>query len=97
MATSAGRVSICIDDMAHPGIAKAEILERAQAEVEETESQYNDGLITMGEKYNKVVDIWSKVTDEVSKELITDFSQETVVEDGRWKGRTRKTPSTPST
>jgi DNA-directed RNA polymerase beta' subunit len=81
MATKAG-ISICIDDMKIPE-SKGAILAGAQAEVEETESQYNDGLITMGEKYNKVVDIWSKVTDEVSKKLISDISTEIVTdEDG---------------
>ena len=53
---------------------------RVHTEVEETESQYNDGLITMGEKYNKVVDIWSKVTDEVSKNLISEISTEVVTD-----------------
>jgi DNA-directed RNA polymerase beta' subunit len=77
MATKAG-VSICIDDMKIPA-RKDEILVGARAEVEETESQYNDGLITMGEKYNKVVDIWSKATDEVSKELIADISKDTII------------------
>ena len=76
MATKAG-ISICIDDMKIPS-RKQEILDRASSEVRETESQYNDGLITIGEKYNKVVDIWSKVTDEVSKELLVEISTEAV-------------------
>jgi len=75
-ATAAG-VSICIDDMKIPS-KKASILEAAYEQVKETEAQYNDGLITMGEKYNKVVDIWSKVTDDVSKELIHEISTERV-------------------
>ena len=78
MSTKAG-ISICVDDMCIPS-TKGQILEEAQAEVEETESQYNDGLITMGEKYNKVVDIWSKVTDEVSKNLISEISTEVVTD-----------------
>ena len=77
MSTEAG-VSICIDDMRIPS-RKQEILDSAYDEVQETESQYNDGLITIGEKYNKVVDIWSKVTDEVSKELIREISKERIV------------------
>ena len=77
MSTEAG-VSICIDDMHIPS-RKQEILDSAYDEVRETESQYNDGLITIGEKYNKVVDIWSKVTDEVSKELIREISKERIV------------------
>ncbi|RME25048.1 MAG: hypothetical protein D6798_09820 [Deltaproteobacteria bacterium] len=76
MATQAG-ISICIDDMKIPA-RKQEILDRARAEVEETEQQYQDGLITVGEKYNKVVDIWSKVTDEVAKELLREISTEVV-------------------
>ncbi len=76
MATKAG-VSICIDDMHIPS-TKQKILDAASDEVRETETQYNDGLITMGEKYNKVVDIWSKVTDEVSKQLIHEISTEFV-------------------
>jgi DNA-directed RNA polymerase subunit beta' len=76
MATRAG-ISICIDDMRIPS-RKGEILDRAHNEVKETETQYNDGLITIGEKYNKVVDIWSKVTDEVSKELVREISTENV-------------------
>ena len=78
MSTKAG-ISICVDDMCIPS-TKGKILEDAHAEVEETESQYNDGLITMGEKYNKVVDIWSKVTDEVSKNLISEISTEVVTD-----------------
>lgn len=79
MATRAG-VSICIDDMHIPS-RKQEILESATDEVRETEAQYNEGLITMGEKYNKVVDIWSKVTDKVSKELINEISTEVIEND----------------
>ena len=76
MATKSG-VSICIDDMQIPS-SKQRILDTASNDVRETETQYNEGLITMGEKYNKVVDIWSKVTDEVSKELIHEISTEIV-------------------
>jgi DNA-directed RNA polymerase beta' subunit len=75
-ATRAG-VSICIDDMLIPS-SKADILGKAQDEVIETEVQYNDGLITIGEKYNKVVDIWSKVTDEVTKELLSEISVDVI-------------------
>ncbi|MCP4803753.1 MAG: hypothetical protein GY884_00245 [Proteobacteria bacterium] len=78
MSTRAG-VSICIDDMTIPS-RKGEMLSGAQAEVAEIETQYNEGLITMGEKYNKVVDIWSKVTDEISKELIREIGTEIVVD-----------------
>jgi DNA-directed RNA polymerase beta' subunit len=75
MAAEAG-VSICINDMEIPP-RKYDILEDAQREVQETESQYNEGLITPREKYNKVVDIWSKVTAQISDELLSNISKET--------------------
>jgi DNA-directed RNA polymerase beta' subunit len=71
-------ISICIDDMKIPS-RKEEILVGAYDEVHETENQYNEGLITVGEKYNKVVDIWSKVTDEVSKDLVREIGSERLV------------------
>ncbi|MFT4979676.1 MAG: DNA-directed RNA polymerase beta' subunit, partial [Myxococcota bacterium] len=86
--TKAG-VSICIDDMHIPS-TKGTILAAAQIDVVETENQYNDGLITMGEKYNKVVDIWSKVTDRVTKELISEISTEEAI---NAKGETETQPS----
>ncbi|NDE72553.1 MAG: DNA-directed RNA polymerase subunit beta', partial [Betaproteobacteria bacterium] len=65
LATKAG-ISICIDDMLVPP-EKPEIINRAQKEVKEIEQQYVSGLVTAGERYNKVVDIWGKSGDEVSK------------------------------
>jgi DNA-directed RNA polymerase subunit beta' len=64
-----GGISISIDDMIIPA-AKVDILERAEAEVEKISRQYTEGLITQGEKYNKVVDIWAKATDEVADEMM---------------------------
>jgi len=72
--TEAG-ISICIDDMRIPS-KKAALLEQAYQEVRETEEQYTDGLITPGEKYNKVVDIWAKVTEDISSELLNELSKE---------------------
>jgi DNA-directed RNA polymerase beta' subunit len=72
MAAEAG-ISICMDDMEIPG-NKMQILEDAQRQVRETEVQYNDGLITPREKYNKVVDIWTKVTADISDSLIKGIS-----------------------
>ncbi len=77
MATEAG-VSVCIDDM-HIPTRKQAILDAAHQEVRDIEEQYQDGLITVGEKYNKVVDLWSGVTDQISKELLEELSVETVV------------------
>jgi len=75
-ATSAG-VSICIADMTIPG-RKQKLLDSAYSEVEETEEQYSEGLITVGEKYNKVVDIWAKVTEDISTEMIEELGTELV-------------------
>jgi DNA-directed RNA polymerase subunit beta' len=64
-----GGLSICIDDMIIPQ-AKGEILKKAEAQVSEIGRQYVEGLITQGEKYNKVVDIWAKATDDVANEMM---------------------------
>src|SRR5258708_33113990 len=62
-ATRAG-ISISIKDMTIPA-KKAELLDKAQKEVSEIQKQYNNGVITDGERYNKVVDIWAEVQDEI--------------------------------
>jgi DNA-directed RNA polymerase subunit beta' len=76
-ATQAG-ISISIDDMVIPE-RKAEILARSQAEVAQVEEQYQEGLITEGEKYNKVVDIWAKATDETAAEMMAEMAREVIV------------------
>jgi len=81
MAAEAG-ISICMDDMVIPE-SKAKILEEATRQVRETETQYNEGLITPREKYNKVVDIWTKVTSEISDSLIKGISTEVTERDGQ--------------
>jgi len=75
-ATKAG-ISICIDDMIIPGVKK-DILEKADDQVREIETQYIDGLITDGERYNKVVDIWAQATDEVAVEMARNIESEEV-------------------
>ncbi|HQG13961.1 MAG TPA: DNA-directed RNA polymerase subunit beta', partial [bacterium] len=74
--TKAG-ISICIDDMIVPE-KKRDVLEKAFAEVKEVEEQYAEGLITSGEKYNKVVDIWAAVTEDVAGEMMKGMSKEKV-------------------
>src|SRR5213076_2231904 len=64
-ATQAG-ISIGIKDMVIPP-SKHKLLEEANAAVREIEDQYNKGLITDGERYNKVVDIWAEVTDQIAE------------------------------
>jgi DNA-directed RNA polymerase subunit beta' len=78
LATRAG-ISICIGDMLVPQ-EKHGIIERAQKEVKEIEQQYVSGLVTAGERYNKVVDIWGKSGDEVSKVMMAKLSKETVTD-----------------
>ncbi|HEY4485117.1 MAG TPA: DNA-directed RNA polymerase subunit beta' [Nitrospiria bacterium] len=71
-ATKAG-LSICIDDM-HIPTKKADLIGRAQREVLEIEKQYADGLITNGERYNKVIDIWAHVTELVASEMMKELA-----------------------
>jgi len=78
LATKAG-ISICIDDMLIPK-EKPAIIARAQKEVKEIEQQYVSGLVTSGERYNKVVDIWGKSGDEVSKVMMSQLSKEKVID-----------------
>ncbi|MDF2097474.1 DNA-directed RNA polymerase subunit beta' [Aquibaculum arenosum] len=62
-------ISFGKDDMIIPE-AKTALVEEAQEQVKEFESQYQEGLITRGEKYNKVVDVWSQCTDRVADEMM---------------------------
>ncbi|HEX8748764.1 MAG TPA: DNA-directed RNA polymerase subunit beta' [Pyrinomonadaceae bacterium] len=66
-ATKAG-ISIGIDDLVTPD-AKKTLVEKAERDVIDVEQQYLDGVITNGERYNKVIAIWSEVTDRVAKEM----------------------------
>ncbi|SET90111.1 MULTISPECIES: DNA-directed RNA polymerase subunit beta' [Marinobacter] len=59
---------------------KYELVDAATDEVKEIESQYSSGLLTQGEKYNKVIDIWSRANDKVSKAMMDRLSQEQVVD-----------------
>ncbi|MCY7304988.1 MAG: DNA-directed RNA polymerase subunit beta', partial [Rhodoferax sp.] len=78
LATKAG-ISICIDDMLVPK-EKHGIIERAEKEVKEIGQQYSSGLVTSGERYNKVVDIWGKAGDEVSKVMMAQLAKEKTVD-----------------
>jgi DNA-directed RNA polymerase subunit beta' len=72
-------ISICLDHMTIPE-KKKELLGAAQAEVERVVEQYQEGLITDGERYNKIVDIWAGVADEVTEEMMKEIGKETVVD-----------------
>ena len=78
LATRSG-ISICIDDMLVPK-EKGAIIERSEKEVKEIEQQYVSGLVTSGERYNKVVDIWGKAGDEVSKVMMAQLAKERTID-----------------
>ncbi|GIW40123.1 MAG: DNA-directed RNA polymerase subunit beta' [Candidatus Binatia bacterium] len=87
-ATKAG-ISIAIKDMVIPA-RKQELIERANKEVRAIEDQYNQGLITDGERYNKVVDKWAEVTDQIADEMLRELGTEVVVDE---QGKKRVLPS----
>ena len=77
-ATRAG-ISICLDDMVVPQDKQA-FLGEAQEQVDEIQEQYQEGLITDGERYNKVVDIWSKATERVTDQMLGTIATDTMVD-----------------
>ena len=80
--TRAG-VSIAINDMVIPE-QKEKILSAAEAEVKEIQNQYTSGLVTNGERYNKVVDIWSHANEAVAKAMMNKLGTDEVVDaDGK--------------
>mgnify|MGYP005846104501 CR=1 FL=1 len=74
-----GGISICMQDMLMPP-QKADILAAAEKEVKEIEAQYTSGLVTQGERYNKVVDIWGQAGDKVAKAMMEQLSTETTTD-----------------
>ncbi|MFW5447597.1 MAG: DNA-directed RNA polymerase subunit beta' [Methylophagaceae bacterium] len=77
-ATKSG-ASVGVDDMAIPE-SKVEILAAAEAEVEEIAMQYASGLVTDGERYNKIIDIWSRTNDQVANAMMDGLAADTVVD-----------------
>jgi DNA-directed RNA polymerase subunit beta' len=69
--------SIGVDDFVIPH-EKAEIIAEAEEEIREIESQFASGLVTQGEKYNKVIDIWTRANDMVGAAMMDNLSKETV-------------------
>jgi DNA-directed RNA polymerase subunit beta' len=70
-------ISFGKDDLIIP-VEKSDLIHHTQAEVKEFEQQYQDGLITAGERYNKVVDAWSRCTDEVATAMMKEISKQEV-------------------
>jgi DNA-directed RNA polymerase subunit beta' len=71
--------SIGVNDFAIPN-EKTDIIAKADAEVTEIEQQFASGLVTHGEKYNKVIDIWSRANDQVAKCMMENLSKESVID-----------------
>ena len=88
-ATKAG-ISICVDDLLIPK-RKVELLEQAQKDVQEIEEQYTEGLITDGERYNKVVDIWAQVSEQIAEEMMSEIGAENVTNEET--GEKKRVPS----
>ncbi len=87
-ATRAG-ISICVDDMEVPS-DKERIIERANETVRQIHEEYQEGLITDGERYNKVIDVWTQATDVVAKQLMDRLGTELVRDS---EGRDVRVPS----
>ncbi len=73
-ATQSG-ISICMADMHIPS-TKPGLIHEAEQEVMEVQKQYADGLITQGERYNKVIDIWANVTEKIADEMMKELGAE---------------------
>ncbi len=79
--TQAG-ISICVDDLIIPSQKKA-LLDSAESQVYEIQQQYDEGFITDGERYNRVVDIWAQAADKVAREMMNQIEYEKVVVGGK--------------
>jgi len=77
-ATRSG-ISIGVNDMIIPE-AKVELIKAAEAEIKDIEKQWATGLVTSGERYNKVVDIWSHANDKVARAMMNEIGKETVLD-----------------
>ncbi len=74
-----GGISFAADDMLVPP-EKHAIIEKAEKEVKEIEAQYTSGLVTQGERYNKVVDIWGRAGDEIARAMMAQLGTQEVVD-----------------
>ena len=78
-ATKAG-ISICVDDMIEPP-DKARFLSEATEQVNQIQDQYQEGLITDGERYNKVIDIWANATEQITEQLLEGIRTEKYIDE----------------
>jgi len=70
-----GGISICVDDLRIPAV-KEKLIDNAKSAVEKVQNQYNKGIITDYERYNKVIDIWTHVTDQIADEMLKDIEKD---------------------
>ncbi|CAC9599571.1 DNA-directed RNA polymerase beta' subunit (EC 2.7.7.6) [uncultured Gammaproteobacteria bacterium] len=82
-------ISFCSNDMTIPD-TKASMVDEAQAQVKEVQKQYSQGVVTDGERYNKVIDIWSRTSETVAKAMMDEIGFDDFV---NAKGETEKLPS----
>ena len=87
-ATRAG-ISICLDDMQVPP-DKERFLSEASEEVRQIDEQYQEGLITDGERYNKVIDIWAQATERITGQLLDGIARDTLIDS---EGNEQSVPS----
>lgn len=87
-------ISIGMEDMVIPP-TKKEIMDAADSEVREIEQQFEQGFVTAGERYNKVVDIWSRTSDKIANAMMENLSTDEVVNaDGEVEKENHSTQST---
>ncbi len=82
-------ISFCSNDMIIPS-EKAEMIEKATAQVKDVQQQFASGVVTNGERYNKVIDIWSRTSEEVAKAMMDKVGYEDITDA---EGNTEKKPS----
>ena len=82
-------ISFCSNDMIIPS-EKAEMIDKATAQVKDVQQQFASGVVTNGERYNKVIDIWSRTSEEVAKAMMDKVGYEDITDA---EGNTEKKPS----
>jgi DNA-directed RNA polymerase subunit beta' len=82
-------ISISVHDMLMPP-EKKELLDKAYAQVHEIENQYVEGLITDGERYNKVIDIWAQTSEQIASAMMKRLSVQTFHAPAGWKGKEKE-------
>ena len=88
-------ISISVHDMLMPP-EKKEFLDQAYKQVAEIENQYVEGLITDGERYNKVIDIWAQTSEQIASAMMKRLSVENFKAPMGWKGQSSKDVTAPS-